>query len=253
MNVLVCVKRVPMVGASLSVLADERSLDTRFWGFTVSPHEECAVEEAVRIGGASSRVLTLGPPEAVEQLRDALALGIGSALLLATDVEEWGPEATADAIASAVRGEQDAGRAPDLLLFGNEAADTGDYQVVVRVAHLLGMPCLTGVKSLTVDGASVLLGREYAGAAESYRLPLPAVVGVREGLNLPRYPSLPGRIRAKKAPVDSVTPRAGTDRLLTRRLHVPAGANRQAEILGHGADAVPRIVEVLQTLGVVGR
>ena len=209
MDVLVCVKRVPMPGATLNLTDDERGIDTRYLGFTVSPHEECAVEEAVRItaaGGGRSVVLTLGPDEAVEQLRDAISIGMKEAVLLETGGEEWGPQSTAAAIAAAIEAERDAGRGFDLMLFGNEAADTGDYQVPIRVAHALGVPVATGIKSLTVDGDSVLATREYAGAVETYRLPLPCVVSVREGINLPRYPSLPGRIKAKKAQIDHREP-----------------------------------------------
>jgi electron transfer flavoprotein beta subunit len=197
-------------------------------------------------------VLTLGPDEAVEQLRDAISIGMKEAVLLATDGEEWGPQATADAITAAIEAERDSGRGFDLMLFGNEAADTGDYQVPIRVAHALGVPVATGIKSLTVDGDGVLATREYAGAVETYRLPLPCVVSVREGINLPRYPSLPGRIKAKKAQVDRREPVAGADGLAVRRLRVPEGVRRSTEVLGNGADAAPRVVEVLQQLGLVG-
>ena len=101
MDILVCVKRVPMVGGRISLTADNREVDTRLLGFTMSPHEECAVEEAVRLverDGGSVTVLTLGPPEAADQLRDAVAVGANAALLLRTDGREWGPTATAEAI-----------------------------------------------------------------------------------------------------------------------------------------------------------
>src|SRR5690242_20714213 len=136
MEILVCVKRVPMVGGRIAVTADEQDVDTRMSGFTVSPHEECAVEEAVQIverEGGSVTVLTLGPPEAADQLRDMLALGAQRAVLLETDGREWGPMATAAAIAAAAGRRADSEQGPyDLLLFGNEAADTGGYQVGIR-------------------------------------------------------------------------------------------------------------------------
>ena len=106
MEIAVCVKRIPMVGGKIVVTADGQDVDTRMSGFTVSPHEECAVEEAVqltqRLGGSVS-VLTLGPPEAADQLRDALALGAPRAVLLETGGAEWGPIATAEAIAEQAR------------------------------------------------------------------------------------------------------------------------------------------------------
>ena len=135
MNVLVCVKRVPLTGGKIVLTEDERAISTRHLGFTVSPHEECGAEEAVRIVeavGGSSTVLTLGPPEAEEQLRDMMAIGVDRGIHLITDGSEWDPQATAAAIVSAVRAEAEPF---DLILFGNESADAGNYQVAIRVAQ----------------------------------------------------------------------------------------------------------------------
>jgi electron transfer flavoprotein beta subunit len=253
MEILVCVKRVPMVGGKIVVTADGQDVDTRMSGFTVSPHEECAVEEAVRLVERFSgrvTVLTLGPPAAADQLRDMLALGASRAVLLETDGREWGPIATAGAIVGAVRGAESG---YDLLLFGNEAADTGDYQVGVRVAHALGLPCVTGIKDLEVadDGASARARREYRGTEEVVDIPLPAVVSVKEGINLPRYPSLPGRLRAKRATIEQRVPPWHPEGLRKEGLRVPAGESKRAEILGHGPDAVPALVALLEELGVL--
>jgi len=274
MEILVCVKRVPMVGGKIVVTADGQDVDTRMSGFTVSPHEECAVEEAVRLverHGGNVTVLTLGPPAAADQLRDMLALGASRAVLLETDGREWGPIATADAIVAAARaraGQEGAARDPgcpyDLLLFGNEAADTGDYQVGVRVAHALGLPCVTGIKNLEVTvgsdggpgnggaaGASARARREYRGAEEIFDIPLPAVISVKEGINLPRYPSLPGRLRAKRAAIEQSAPQWHPEGLRKERLRVPPGETKRAEVLGTGTDAVPALVALLDELGVL--
>ena len=256
MEICVCVKRVPMVGGAIAVTDDGMDVDVTMSGFTVSPHEECAVEEAVQITerlGGTVTVLTLGPAEAAGQLRDMLALGAGRGILLATDGAEWGPVATAAAIADAVR--DDGTLAYDLLLFGNEAADTGGYQVPVRVAHALGLPCVTGIKRVQITGGAVPTGivasREYRGADEVFELPLPAVVSVKEGINLPRYPSLPGRLRAKRATIETVEPRPGVDGLKKARLRVPETPGTGAQVLGSGADAVPALVSLLDELGVL--
>jgi len=262
-EILVCVKRVPMVGGKIVVTADGQDVDTRMSGFTVSPHEECAVEEAVRLverHGGGVTVLTLGPPAAADQLRDMLALGASRAVLLETDGREWGPIATAGAIVAAARGrtgDADAAAHPpaqlpyDLLLFGNEAADTGDYQVAVRVAHALGLPCATGIKNLEVTDGRARARREYRGTEEVYDLALPAVISVKEGINLPRYPSLPGRLRAKRATIEQSAPEWHAEGLRKERLRVPAGETKRAEILGTGPDAVPALVALLDELGVL--
>ena len=260
MEILVCVKRVPMVGGKIVLTQDGQEVDTRMSGFTISPHEECAVEEAVqiteRLGGTVS-VLTLGPPEAADQLRDALALGAGRAVLLETDGREWGPIATASAIVAEVRRRADDGDGYDLVLCGNEAADTGDYQVGVRVAHALGWPCVTGIKKLEVTagdggGDSVArAGREYRGTEESFEFGLPAVVTVKEGINLPRYPSLPGRLRAKRAVIERHEPAWQEEGLRKEALRVPETERKQATVLGTGADAVPALLRVLDEWGVL--
>jgi electron transfer flavoprotein beta subunit len=250
LNVLVCVKRVPETGARISLTPDAQAIDTTLLGFTISPHEECAVEEALRITeqhGGSTTVLTLGPPGAAEQLQNALAMGIGAAMLLETDGLDWSAEATAAALAEAIRARPETF---DLVLFGNEAADTGDYQVGVRVAHALGLPCVTGIKGIAIEDGRLTARREAGGGWEIFELPLPAVVTVKEGINLPRYPSLPGRLRAKKTPIDRIRPQPRASGLETISLVVPPERQSHVEILG-GADAAPRVVQVLRELGVV--
>lgn len=256
MNVLVCVKRVPETGGRVVLTADEQSIDTRFLGFTVSPHEECAAEEAVRIveaQGGSSTVLTLGPEEAADQLRDMMAIGVDRAILLETDGRDWDPLATAAAIVDAVEADRAAGVDYDLLLFGNEAADSGDFQVGVRVAVALGLPFVGGVKALELRDGLAVCRREAAGGSEVFELPLPAVVAVREGINLPRYPSVPGRLRARKKEIVRIVPTARRGGPTKVRLRLPAEQEKRVEILGTGADAAPAVVDLLVRMGLVSR
>ena len=255
MEILVCVKRVPATGGRISLTPDGQEIDTRYLGFTVSPHEECAVEEAVRIvegQGGSSAVLTLGPAAAEEQLRDAMAVGIDRAILLETDGREFDPIATAAAIVEAVRAQEAAGAPFDLILFGNEAADSGDFQVGIRVAIALGRPVVTGTKSLTLrDGAVVARREAPVGGWETYELPLPAVVSVKEGLNLPRYPSIPGRLRAKRKEIERVEPAWSSTRPVKLGLRLPEEQGTQVEILGRGPEAAPDVVDLLVRIGVL--
>ncbi len=249
MKMLVCVKRVPMTGGKIVLTDDAQEIQTRHLGFTISPHEECAVEEAVRIveaGGGESVVLTLGPPEAEEQLRDCMATGADRGILLETDGAEWDAQATAAAIVDAARE-----HGPfDLILFGNESADAGGYQVGIRVATALGLPVVTGLKKIEPGDGKVRCERDAGGARDVYEVPLPAVLTVLEGLNLPRYPSVPGRLRAKSKPLDRSTPARPEPRLEKLRLVLPEGQGKQAEILGEGPGAAARVVEVMQQLGV---
>jgi electron transfer flavoprotein beta subunit len=253
MNILVCVKRVPLTGGKIVLTDDERAISTKHLGFTVSPHEECGVEEAVRIveqHGGSSTVLTLGPAEAEEQLRDMMAIGADRAIHLVTDGGEWDPQATAAAITDAIRTDSEQ---HDLILFGNESADAGNYQVAIRVAHALGLPVVTGVKGISVDpgAGTARLEQEVPGGRDVYETALPAVVTVKEGLNLPRYPSVPGRLRAKRRPLDASNPARPDSRLEMVRLVIPPGSGKQVQVLGDGPEAAPAVVEVLTELGLV--
>ena len=253
MKSLVCVKRVPMTGGRIVLTDDEQAIETKHLGFAISPHEECGVEEAVRLWehhGGDTVVLTLGPADAEEQLRDSMAIGIARAIHLVTDGEEWDPEATAEAIVDAIRADEAASGPFDLVLFGNESADSGGFQIGLRVAHALGRPCATGLKGVSVEGGIARCEQEVGGGRDVYELPLPAVLTVLEGLNLPRYPSVPGRMRAGRKPLEARTPVRPESRLELLRLVVPEGDARQAEVLGHGSAAAVAVVDLLEQIGV---
>lgn len=253
MNILVCVKRVPDIGSRIDLTEDGQRIKTQNLGFTISPHEECAVEAAIQLveqwGGAGT-VLTLGPSAAEEQLRDCLARGMDRGILLETDGSEWDPGETAEAITAAVQAQSDAARF-DLLLFGNEAADSGDFQVPVRVAYGLGLPCLTGAKALEITEGKVAASREVESGWAIYELPLPAVIAVKEGINLPRYPSLRGTMKAKKKPVERIAPERVGPGLRMERLFHPPETGKQVKMLGQGTAAVPKVMEVLRSLEVI--
>jgi electron transfer flavoprotein beta subunit len=173
---------------------------------------------------------------------------VDRALHLVSDGEEWDPQATAAAIVDAIRGDPEQ---YDLVLFGNESADAGNYQVPVRVAHALGWPCVTGVKGIALQDGSLRCEQEVADGRDVYLVPMPAVVTVKEGLNLPRYPSVPGRLRAKKKPLSALSPARPDPLLQMMALVLPAGSGKQVQVLGHGADAAPAVVGVLSELGVL--
>ena len=251
MNVLVCVKRVPATAGQITLTPDAQEIDTRYLGFTISPHEECAVEEAVRMietHGGSSTVLTLGPEAAVDQLRDAMALGIERAILLETDGRDWDPVATAAAIVEAIEAGRAAGRSYDLVMFGNESADSAGYQVGVRVAGALDLPCVTGIKAIEIDQGRATVRRQTESGWETAEVSLPAVLTVKEGLNLPRYPSLPGRLKAKKKEIERITPQWQDGGLEKIRLKLPEQAEHKVEILGKSGDVGAELVEVFQRL-----
>lgn len=255
MNTLVCVKRVPATGARVTLTPDEQAIDARYLSFAVGPHEECAIEAAVRITeehDGDVTVLTLGEADAVEQLRYALAMGAHEMILLETeDDADWGPMATASAIVDAIREQQADGKTFDVLLFGNESADAGGFQVGVRVAYALGLPVVTGVKGLEIGDGRATARREGSEGWEVYEVDLPAVFTVKEGINLPRYPSIPGKLRARRRKPETITPNRSKEGLEKIRLKVPDLEKKHAQILGHGPEAAPKVVDILEELGLL--
>jgi len=253
-NVLVCIKRVPQTSGEVLLSADGQSIDARHVGYTLSPHEECAIELAIQIAKATdgeATVLTLGSDDAVEQVRDALAVGCSAAVLVDADASAYGPADVARAIAEVVRSRAADGTSYDLILVGNDAADTGDFQVGVRLAYALGRPVLTGISTVEVSGDAAIAKGKGPEGTEIFEIPMPAVVAVQEGGIEPRYPSIPGRMKAKRTPVETVTSPVeptGTGRV---RLELPPAQPSVVEVLGEGPEAAPAVVDLLYRLGVV--
>jgi electron transfer flavoprotein beta subunit len=255
-DVLVCIKRVPDVSGEITLTEDGRGVDDRYLGHTVSTHEECAIELAVQVAnatGGSATVLSVGAAEAVEQLRDAVAVGCSAAVLVEAEAERYGPADVAAAIADVVRQKQADGTPYDLVLLGNDAADTGDFQVGVRLAYELGRPVLTGISTCEISGDT--LHAEGAGpdGTEVFEVALPAVVAVQEGGVAPRYPSITGRMKAKRTTVETVAPTAepaGSGRV---RFTLPPPQPSTVQVLGEGPEAAAAVVDLLFELGVVSR
>ena len=254
MRILVCVKRVPSPGSRINITADGQEVDATNLGFTTSPHEECAVEAAAQLveeHGGDAIVLTLGPSEAEEQLRYAVSVGMASGVLLPIADGEWDPQRTAAAITDAVRSLEADGGPFDLVLFGNESADAGGFQVGIRVAVALGRPMVNGAKGLTVADGVAHVQREADAGRETYDLPLPAVVGVKEGINLPLYPTMRGRLASKKAEIATIEPSAEPGGQAKVTLERPPERVSETVILGTGPEAAAAVVDVLDEIGVL--
>jgi electron transfer flavoprotein beta subunit len=196
-------------------------------------------------------VLTVGPAEAEEQLRYAVSVGMAAAVLVPTDGADWDPQRTARAVAAAIVGLEGAEGPFDLLLFGNESADSGGFQIGIRVAHALGRPIVNGIKGIELIDGAVRLRRDTDAGLETYELPLPAAVGVKEGINLPRYPTMKGRLASKRVEVARVDVDESPGGQAMVRLRRPAERPSSTVILGHGPDAAPAVVDLLDELGVL--
>ncbi len=250
---LVCVKRVPDSSSQVVLTPDSQAVDGRMAGYTVSPHEECAIELAVRIADATSgqaTVLTLGPAEASEQLRTALALGCGAAVHVEADGVAFGPADVAREIAAVVEAHGDEGRGYDLVLLGNDASDTGDFQVGIRLAYALGLPVVNGVSTIEVADGVASAHVDGPDGPETYSVPTPMVATVLEGGVEPRYPTLKGRMAAKKVEIEAreaTTTPGGSGRV---QLTLPPPSPSTVEILGEGPDAAAAVVDLFDKVGV---
>ena len=137
----------------------------------------------------------------------------------------------------------------DLIIFGAESADSAGYQIHIRVAHALGRPIVTNVKSMKIENGIASCERVVSTGREHYEAPLPAIITVRDGLNIPRYPSVPGRMQARKKIVDMKKAEPRVPKLEKVTLALAPSKDKGAEILGKGADAVPALVDVLKQIG----
>lgn len=256
MDILVCIKRIPDISGQITLDGSGTDIDDSNLGHTTSAHEECAVELAIQTAAATGgkvTVLTLGPAEAVEQLRAAVGVGANDGILIeAEDPGAFGPEDIAQVIGDVIRDRAEGGQSFDLVLLGNDAADTGDFQVPIRLAYDLEYPVLTSISTFSPGGGPVIEARGIGpSGTEIFSLELPAVIAVQEGGVDPRYPSITGRMKAKKARIAEYVapePGAGNPRI---GLELPPETANEVTILGEGPDAAGALVDVLEEIGVI--
>src|SRR5262245_43706655 len=206
MKILVMVKQVPDTATQVKISSDPKAIDTAGITWIVSPYDEFAVEEALRIkekrGQGEVVAVSLGPDRVKEALRSCLAMGADRAIHLLDPAWEGADTiATARALAAVIKQEQ-----PGLALFGRQAIDDDMGSVGAQVAELLGWPCASWIMEEAVDeGAkTVRVGRQVEGGLEIFDLPLPAVVSAEEGVSEPRCPTLKGIMGAKKTEIEDV-------------------------------------------------
>ena len=244
MKTAVCIKRVPDSETRVKIAADGKSLDEAGVKFALNPYDEFAVEEGLRrkekAGTGEVAVISLGPAAAQETIRTALAMGADRGVLLQVDKVPADGFETAKLLAAELKG-----GSWDLILFGKMAIDDYNHQVGPMVAELLGLPCVTAVAHLDIDGTKGVAEREVEGGIEVVEFPLPAVLTADKGLNEPRYPALKGIMAAKKKPLEvkPVQPGPGTIEVLAL---TPPPERKEGKIVGEGAGAVAELVRLLR-------
>ncbi len=243
MKILVAVKRVVDYNVRVHVKTDGTGMDIANVKMAMNPFDEIAVEEAVRLVEAGKAdeivVVSMGTNKSQETIRQALAMGADRGILVETDVELQ-PLAVAKCLQKIADQEK-----PDLFLLGKQAIDDDANQVGQMLAALLDLPQGTFASKIEINTEQVNVTREIDGGLETITLHLPAVITTDLRLNEPRFVKLPNIMKAKKKPLDVITPDAlavdVTPRLIT--LNVKAPAVRQA---GIKVDSVDVLIDKLK-------
>ncbi|HZS59534.1 MAG TPA: electron transfer flavoprotein subunit beta/FixA family protein [Gemmatimonadaceae bacterium] len=240
MKIAVCIKRVPDTETRIKVAGAK--IDETGVKFIANPYDEFAVEAALQLkqkAGGEIVAISLGPDSVQETIRTALAMGADRGVHLKTDGQPYDTLSVAQALAAELKGY-------DVVLMGKMAIDDYNHAMAPALAEILGLPCVTAVTSLTIDGNKGTAEHEVEGGVEVLSFPLPAVISTDKGLNKPRLPTLPGIMAAKKKPMESKPAVLGAARVTVRSLALPP-ERPAGRIIGEGAAAVPELIRLLQT------
>ncbi len=243
MKIAVCMKRVPDTATRLTFSADGKSIDTSEVQWVISPYDEHAIEEALRLreksGDGSVTVITVGPDSSTKELRQALGMGADDAVLATCDTP-LDPIQTARSLAAIL-----AERGDDIVLFGRQSVDAQGSQVGALVARILDRPFVNDICAIEVNDGQVRIERDVEGGREVVEGPLPVIVGADKGLNDPRYPKLKEIMMAKKKPIETVEPQPGDAALETISI-TPPPPRPEGRIVGEGPEAVEELIRALR-------
>lgn len=201
MNILVCLKQT--FDTEEKIVLENGKISEDGVEFIINPYDEYAVEEAIKLRdehGGEVTVITVGPERAESALRTALAMGADKAVIVDSEDIEADEYSVAKILAAVIKD-----REYDIILGGNMAVDNGSGQVGPRLAEELNIAQVTTITKLDVDGGKATIERDVEGDVEVIEVSLPVLVTAQQGLNEPRYPSLPGIMKAKKKPMERLT------------------------------------------------
>lgn len=249
MKVLVPVKRVIDYNVKARVKSDETGVDLANVKMSINPFCEIAVEEAVRMKekGLASEIVavSIGPAQAQETLRNALAMGADRGILIESDMD-LEPLAVAKLLKAAILDES-----PGLVIMGKQAIDGDNNAVGQMLSALLGWPQATFASRIEVQGERAMVTREVDGGLQTLSVPMPAIITADLRLNEPRYASLPNIMKARKKPIDmKKTADYGVD--LAPRLKVLKVTEPPGRKAGIKVESVEALVQQLKTAGVIG-
>jgi len=257
MELIICIKQVPDTAARIKIAASQKSIDLADVELVVSPFDEYAVEEALRIKeakGGKTTVITFGAESAGKALRQCLAMGIDDAIhILFEEFETSDSWATANVLASVIKT-----MPHDLILFGKQGVGTDNVQVPAMIAELLNLPqALVLTKFELIEEKKALAYSETEGGIAVHEILLPAVISTEKGMNEPRYPTLKGIMAAKKKPIKQLTltdcgftpAQVGESgsKVLFSKLSIPPARPEGKVLTGEPKDVVTQLVNLLHT------
>lgn len=243
MNIAVCLKQTPDTTTRVKIADDGASIVEDDIQWIINPHDEAAIEAAVRLTeqhGGEVTILSLGPARVEEAIRAALAMGAHKAVRLDSPSIPVDPGATARALVEVLQEDT-----YDLIFTGQQAIDDDHAQMPQRLAQAMNLPCVTAVEELHVEDGQGRGQRVLEGIREDVSFRLPAVVGVNRRLVEPRYPSFRGIMQAKKKPVEVRAVALAADHLVVERLSYPP-EKTAGRIFTDGVAAVPEVVRLLR-------
>lgn len=243
MKVVVCIKEVPDTEAYIKIGSDQKSMDENNVTFVMNPYDEYAIEEAIKIQeekGGETTAVCIGTDRAAEVLRSAIAMGIQKAVLIKSDVKHMDSFSASSILAQTLKEMEF-----DLLMVGKETIDDGSLQVGPMLGELLDLPCVTLINKLELGDGKVTVERETDGGTEVIEVSLPCVLTTQKGLNEPRYPSLRGKMMAKKAVIEEKEAPAVEAKVeMVSMQHPPARG--EGKIVGEGPEAAGELVRLLR-------
>ncbi len=247
MKIAVLVKSVPDTASELQVTPDGKSVATAQLKHVMSPYDEHAVEQAIRLKeshGAEVVVVSAGPPESKETIRTALAMGADAGVWADTgQAAGLTAPGTARLLAAVIKE-----IAPDLVFAGKQAVDDDGAQVPERVAELLGMAHASVITRFELSGSTAEVDREVEGGQITLEVPLPALFTMQKGINTPRYPTLPNIMKAKKKEIRESRPEqsgAATGGLEVLGMSLPRQQRLCKVIDGDGGERAKTLVRIL--------
>ena len=242
MKIAVCISHVPDTTTKVKISADGKTIDPSGVTYIINPYDEFAIEEALKLkekhGGETVSVI-VGNEPVKETLRKSFAMGIDKGIIVKTE-NDLDSYAIAKNLADVLKELK-----PDIIFFGKQSVDYDDSQVGTLTAEFMGLPSISVVVELTIDGNNVTAEREIEGGKEIVTSVLPVIICAQKGLNNPRYPNLKGIMQAKTKPIEEKQPTFTENKTEVLSMKLPA-VKGKGRILGTDASAVQELVRLLK-------